>query len=234
MIRADDDMLPAIGGNSLLDGLAPALSARIQSSFQPVHLCKNEPLLHAGQPIRHVYFPTRGLVSVAKLTIEGQAVDLAMVASEGLVGVSVILENAIAPHDAIVRIAGSAVRVDSRALRAEINFNQRLRSTLLEYASRLSMEVDQAVACQCFHTVLQRLCRWLVVASDRTKSDVIEMTQDNLAQVLGVARPVVTKAALELQDAGAIRCRHGRIAIVSRSMLRRSACECLGALKPGA
>jgi len=178
-----------------------------------------------------VYFPTSGLVSVATLTSDGQAVDLATIAREGVVGVSVVLAKAVAPYHAIVRIGGHAIRVATAELWLELRSNEKLRAILLEYANRLSIEVSQAVACQCFHAARSRLARWLVVASDRTRSEMLEVTQDSLSQILGLARPVVTKAAIELQDAGAVRCRHGRITVLNRSMLERCACECLTTLR---
>lgn len=231
-VRVERGVSAVIDANTLLARLGPCLSPGLRRVFELVPLHKNDCLLRAGEHVRDVYFPTGGLVSVSTATTEGQAVDLATIAHEGMVGVSVALERSVAPHDAIVRLAGAAIRVGSGALCLEIQGNERLRATLLAYASRLSMEIAQAVACQCFHTALPRLCRWLLIASDRTNSDVLEITQESLAHILGVARPVVTKASIELQNAGAVRCRHGRITIVNRSMLERSACECFSALRP--
>lgn len=212
--------------NFLLEALAQALTPRAFASLDRVPLQRNQILVRAGEVVRHAYFPTAGLVSIAALTTAGQAVDLAVIAQEGLVGVSTLFGDGKASHHAIVRIEGSALRIGSGTLRGEFAVNATLRAVLLEYTYRLSLDVAQSVTCLCYHTVLQRLCRWLLTASDRTSSDVIGITQDSLAQILGVARPVVTRAALELQDAGAIRSRHGRIQLVDRPMLRRSACEC--------
>ena len=228
-VGSDGGTSGAVDGNALLGEIAPVLSPHLQRRLELVSLDKNQSLLLAGDEVRHVYFPTSGLVSVATLTSDGQAVDLATIAREGLVGVSVILAKSAAPHNAIVRIQGQALRVGSGELCLELRSNERLRGILLEYANRLSIEVSQAVACQCFHAALSRLARWLVVASERTRSEMLEVTQDSLSQILGLARPVVTKAAIELQDAGAVRCRHGRITVLNRSMLERSACECLAA-----
>jgi CRP-like cAMP-binding protein len=216
----------ATAQNVLLEALAQALTPRTAASLERVPLQRNQILVRAGDAVRYAYFPTAGLVSIAALTAAGQAVDLAVIAQEGLVGVSALFGNEKASHHAIVRLEGSAFRISGGILQREFALNERLRAVLLEYAYRLSLDVAQSATCLCYHTVLQRLCRWLLIASDKTSSDVIDMTQDSLAQVLGVARSAVTRAALELQDAGAIRSRHGRIQLVNRTMLRRSACEC--------
>jgi CRP-like cAMP-binding protein len=214
----------ATSQNLLLEALAHALTAR--TSLDRVPLQRNQILIRAGDVIRYAYFPTSGLVSIAALTAAGQAVDLALIAQEGLVGVSALFGEGKASHHAIVRVEGSALRIGGSTLQREFGLNERLHAVLLEYTYRLSLDVAQSATCLCYHTVLQRLCRWLLIASKKTSSNVIGITQDSLAQVLGVARPVVTRAAVELQDAGAIRSRHGRIQLVDHAMLTRSSCEC--------
>ncbi|HYN09673.1 MAG TPA: Crp/Fnr family transcriptional regulator [Vicinamibacterales bacterium] len=189
-------------------------------------LDKGASLFDIGDVVQYAYFPTDGLVSLVALTAEGGTVELTTVAREGVVGLSVLLQATIAPHQAMVRLAGAALRLSTHTLRAEIERHEIFRAALLAYANRASVEVAQAVVCQCFHSVLQRLSRWLLMASDRTGTDTLELTQESLAQVLGVLRPVVTKAAIELQDAAAIRYRHGRLFLVNRPILERSACEC--------
>jgi CRP-like cAMP-binding protein len=198
----------------------------LESLLEPVSLDKGATLFDIGDVVRYGYFPTGGLVSLVVLTAEGGSVEVATVAREGVVGLPVLLHATTAPHQAIVRLPGDALRFKAHVLRAEINRQGILRSALLEYANRASADVAQAVVCQCFHNVMQRLCRWLLAASDRTGSATLELTQESLAHALGVARPVVTKAALELQNANCIRYRYGRLTIIDRSTLERSACEC--------
>ena len=188
-------------------------------------------LWDAGDIIRYVYFPTAGLVSLMALTAEGGTVELATVAREGIVGLPILLQARVASHQAVVRLQGAALRLSAATLRVEMQRHEGLRSALLAYAHRVSGEMAQAVICQCYHNVLQRLCRWLVTASDSTGTDTLELTHESLAAALGVLRSAVTEAAIELQDADAIRCRHGRIIIRNRLLLRRSACECYEAMR---
>lgn len=212
--------------NLLLAGLPAALLVRLHPLMEHVTLDKGTKLFDIGDVVQYSYFPTAGLVSLVALTAEGGTVELATVAREGVVGLPVLLHDTTAPHQAVVRFRGDALRFTAHHLRAEIRRSDALRSVLLEYANHAAAELAQAVVCQCFHSVIQRLCRWLLLATDRTATDILELTQENLAQILGVARPVVTKSALELHDAGAIRYRHGRLVIINRSVLERWTCEC--------
>jgi CRP-like cAMP-binding protein len=221
----------AVQQNRLLASLPLDSRTRLQSSLESVALDKGMSLWDVGDVVRYVYFPTAGLVSLMALTAEGGAVELATVAREGVVGLPILLEARVAPHQAIVCLQGAALRLTAATLRVEMQRHEGLRSALLAYAHRVSGEMAQAVICQCYHNVLQRLCRWLVTASDSTGTDTLEVTHESLAAALGVLRSVVTEAAIELQDADAIRCRHGRIIIRNRSLLRRSACECYEATR---
>lgn len=216
--------------NRLLGSLPVDARTRLQCGLESVALDKGMSLWDVGDIVRYVYFPTAGLVSLMALTAEGGSVELATVAREGVVGLPILLEARVAPHQAIVRLQGAALRLSAATLRVEMQRHEGLRSGLLAYAHRVSGEMAQAVICQCYHNVLQRLCRWLLTASDSIGTDALELTHESLAAALGVLRSVVTEAATELQDADAIRCRHGRIIIRNRLLLRRSACECYEAM----
>ena len=210
------------------------LLARIRQRFcrplfdhlVPVSLEKGQHLVAVDEPNRHVYFPTDGLVSIVGLTADGGMVELGAIARDGCIGLAEELAVASTPHQATVCLPGSALRIQKYALRAAMEQDDALRSLLLGHASRWSTELAQAVVCHRFHSVRQRLCRWLLTAADRTDLCVLEITHDMLAQVLGVARPVLSRAALELHDSGAIHSRRGRVALISRPILERSACEC--------
>jgi len=212
--------------NRLLVSLPHDSQVRLRAGLESVPLDKGANLWEAGDTIRYVYFPTAGLVSLMALTEDGGTVELATVAREGIVGLPILLQARVASHQAFVRLDGAALRLGATTLFAEIQRNEALRAFLLAYAHRVSSEMAQAVLCQCYHNVLQRLCRWLLAASDGTETETLAITHESLAAALGVLRSVVTEAALELQDAEAIRCRHGRITIKNRLLLRRSACEC--------
>jgi CRP-like cAMP-binding protein len=217
--------------NRLLASLPPDTQALLQPGLESVSLTKGKSLWDVGDVVRHTYFPTEGLVSLVASTAEGNAVELATVACEGVVGLPILLHARVASHQALVRLEGAALRLSAATLRVEMQRHEALRSALLAYAHRVSGEMAQAVVCQCYHNVLQRLCRWLLAASDSTGTDALELTHESLAAALGVLRSVLTEAALELQDADAIRCRHGRIVIRNRGLLLRSACECYEATR---
>src|SRR5262249_22100327 len=163
---------------------------------------------------------------------EGGRVEVATVGREGVVGLPILFDARIAAHQGIVRLRGDALRIGAAALRTEIQRHEPTRSLFLAYAHRVSSETAQAVVCQCFHNVLQRLCRWLLIAADSTGASTLEVTQESIAAALGVVRSVVTKAAVELQDADAIRCRHGRLVIRNPILPRRTACECYEVMRP--
>jgi CRP-like cAMP-binding protein len=214
------------GGNLLLLALPASLRTRLESLGEVVRLDKGQILFHVGDALDRVYFPTAGLVSLMALTSDGGSVEVAAVAREGVVGLPVILKAAESPHQAVVRLPGAALCLRTEHVRVMAEPQSVLDATLSNYAHRVSAEVVQAVACQCFHTVSQRCARWLLSASDRTNSDTLELTHESLASALGVARPVVTKTALGLSDMGAIRYRHGRLTIVNRLLLQRTTCDC--------
>ncbi len=186
--------------NLLLMALPASLRTRLEALGHVVRLDKGQILFNIGDALDHVYFPTAGLVSLMVLTSDGGSVEVAAVAREGVVGLPVILNAVESPHQAIVRLPGRALRLRTEHVLAKSDGRESLGTLLLESANRSGAEVAQAVACQCFHSVSQRCARWLLTASDRTNSDTLELTHESLASVLGVARPVVTKAALGLSD----------------------------------
>ena len=212
--------------NLLLATLRSELRRPLFNQLVPISLEKGQNLLGVDGPIRDVYFPTGGLVSIVGLTADGGMVELGAVAREGCVGLTEALAVASTPHQATVCLPGAALRLHKQTLRGAMERDEVLRNTLLGHASRWSAELAQAIVCHRFHSVLQRLCRWLLTAADRTDLLELEITHETLANVLGVARPVLSRAALELHDAAAIRTRRGRIVLLDRRMLERSACEC--------
>lgn len=217
--------------NVLLSRLPSLLRMQIHGLLEPVSLDKGATLFDIGDDLRHGYFPLSGLVSLVALTANGEVVEVAAVARDGIVGLPALFHIATAPHRAIVRLPGQALRFRAQAFRAELQRNAILRSTVWEYANRAAAELSQAVACRAFHSVRQRYCCWLLRMATRTGADVLDLTQEAAAQSLGVARPVVTKVALQMQDAGAIRYRHGHLIIVDRSVLKRATCDCYVSLE---
>jgi CRP-like cAMP-binding protein len=192
---------------------------------------KGRDLFGADGPIRHVYFPTDGLVSIVGLTAGGGMVELGAVAHDGCIGLSEVWAVAATPHQATVCLPGAALRLEKQTLRVAMDKDEVMRKTLLDHASRWSPELAQGIVCHRFHTVLQRLCRWLLTAVDRTDLSVLEITHETLAHLLGVAHPVLSRAALELHDAAAIQTRRGRIVLLNRRLLEQSACECYNLIR---
>jgi CRP-like cAMP-binding protein len=217
--------------NRILSALPLQEYERLAPHFVPTHLPKGKSLAHPGDTLRHAYFPTRGMVSLLSTTEGGQAIEVAMVGAEGVIGVPIILGVGVTPYWSVVQIQGDAMRISAAALRIEFERGERFRDLLLKYTHALLTQVTQSAVCNRFHTVQERLCRWLLISRDRVKSDTIDLTQESISQMLGTARTGVTMAAVPLQDAGLIRYRRGRITILDRRGLEAAACECYEAVR---
>jgi CRP-like cAMP-binding protein len=212
--------------NLLLASLPEAAQGRLRSRLAPVSLRAGD-ILHApGDEIRYAFFLTAGLVSLEYAGADGDTVELATVGRDGMVGIPLVLHDLAVPYRAVARARSTALRVRATVLQGEWQACREVHTALLAYAGRVLNQVSQAALCRQGHTVLQRLCRWLLTAQDQLGTQPIEMTQETLARALGIARPVVAKALLELQSADAIWCRYGRILIRKRPMLESTVCEC--------
>ena len=212
--------------NRLLAALPADDRGRLVPKLEVVALEKGRALHEMGDLIRHVYFPMTGFCSLVALTPDGAMVEIAAVGNEGLIGLAVVLRRPTAACLALVQVSGMAYRVRAEALVAEFQRGAGLQAILLQYTNAFLGEVSQGIVCHQFHSVLQRVCRWLLVAAERLQSDTLDLTQEAIAHALGIPRTGVTEAAVRLQDAHAIQCRHGRIVILQRAYLAASACEC--------
>lgn len=212
--------------NLVLARLPLPVLERLDRRMERVDLLRGQILQRAEDPTRFAYFPTSGLVSLLALTAEGTTLELAAVGAEGLVGMPIVLPASSTPYQAVVQISGAAVRLRADLLTAELADSPALRDACLRYASQALREVGQSTVCHHFHPLSERLCRWLLAASDRVHSATLALTQESLAQVLGVPRTAVSAAAVDLQRADAIRCRRGSIELVNRRRLEVSACSC--------
>jgi CRP-like cAMP-binding protein len=212
--------------NRLLATLPRDELQRLQRQLEPVRLPKGKILYEAGDPMHHAYFPLNGMVSLLAATHEGRTVEVAMVGNEGVVGLPIVLRAATAPYRVMVQIAGDAMRARSETLAAEFRRSADFQDSMLRYTHSLVGQIAQSAVCHRFHGVLERLSRWLLIAHDRVEGDTIELTQEFIAHMLGMPRTGVTAAAVELQDAGVIRYRHGRITILNRKRLEAESCEC--------
>ncbi|HEV7395278.1 MAG TPA: Crp/Fnr family transcriptional regulator [Pyrinomonadaceae bacterium] len=216
--------------NRLLAALPRAEYERLMPYLERVHLPRGKVLFEAGDRIRHAHFPMSGVISLLGMTEDAETVEVAMVGTEGMLGIPIILRVGITLHRSMVHIPADALRIGSDALETEFNRNGKLQDLLLRFTHSLIAQVSQSAICNRFHTVDARLGRWLLVIYDRVEMETFYLTQDFIAQMLGTPRTVVTVAANKLQDAGFIRYRRGKITILNRQGLESVACECYGIL----
>jgi CRP-like cAMP-binding protein len=218
--------------NLILAALPRHEYQRLLSHLEFVPLPLGEILYQSGDLIRHVYFPDHGLVSLVTHMNDGTTIEVGLIGRDGMVGIPVLLGDEIAFEEAIVQIAGGAMRMRSSVLKeaAKRNHNPLLTQLLL-YTRTLMKQVAQTAACNRLHTVEERLSRWLLMCHDRMESDELPLTQEYISNMLGMRRASVSVAATQLQTEGLIRYSRGHISILDRDGLEASACECYRAVK---
>ncbi|GAB4440388.1 MAG: Crp/Fnr family transcriptional regulator [Cyanobacteria bacterium J069] len=199
--------------------------------LEPVSLSLKTIVHRPGEPIEHVYFPHRALISLVTILEDGSTVENSLVGREGMVGIQAFLGNGTMPHQAIVQVPNGGVRMSLAAFKAEFNRNGPLHDLLLSYLRFLFIETAQGNACNSMHTVEERLARWLLNVSDRRQSNELPLTQEFIAQMLGIRRAGVTVAAGIFQQAGMIRYRRGNIVILDHESLKATTCECYQVIK---
>jgi CRP-like cAMP-binding protein len=212
--------------NRLLAALLPDERLRLAARFEHVTLPKGTVVYEAGDPVQDAYFPTHGLLSRLAITPNGDAIEVAMVGSEGFIGLPIVLHSEATSYRIVAQLSTTAVRIRADVLRAELKRSSALHQSLLRYANDVLSETARSLVCHRFHSSSQRLSRWLLGAGDRVGSDTLDLTHECLAHVLGLPRTAVTEAAVGLQDAGHIWYRHGHIVIKNRPKLRMAACAC--------
>lgn len=216
--------------NRILEALPREEYARLLPLLSPVRLKKGRVLWEAGGEIRHAYFLTGGMVAMLSVTHDEETVEIGMIGSEGMAGVAAVLGCETAPYRVVAQLPAAALRIGIRALRAEFSKGGRLQDLLLRYTHALLTQVAQSTSCHRFHTAEQRLCRWLLTSADRAERDTLSLTQEFLAQMIGVPRTSVTAAAVKLQGRGFIGYRRGSITLLDRRGLESAACECYRAV----
>ncbi|HWS88117.1 MAG TPA: Crp/Fnr family transcriptional regulator [Pyrinomonadaceae bacterium] len=217
--------------NKILAALPHDEYDRLLPHLERVHLPQSKILCEAGDTIRYAYFPLNGMISLLSITENGETLEVAMVGNEGLVGMSLALKTQIAPYRINVQLAADAMRINALALRGELLRGGKLEELVLRYTHSVIVHICQSAVCGRFHSVDKRLSRWLLIARDRVHSNNINFTQEIISHMLGTPRTVVTSAAGNLQDAGLIRYRRGRITILNPQGLEASACECYSVVK---
>jgi len=217
--------------NKLLSVLPPDIYKRLHPNLQLVTLELGASVYEAGGKQEYVYFPTDSIVSLLYVMKDGASAEIAIVGNEGLVGISLFMGGETTPSRAVVQSGGRAYRLRAKLLKAEFEFGGVLQHLLLRYTQALITQMAQTAVCNRHHTIEQQLCRWLLLSADRLPTNVISMTQDLIANMLGVRREGVTASAGKLQDAGMIHYSRGRITIIDRPKLEAHVCECYAVVK---
>lgn len=200
--------------------------ARLASHLFLELLPLGQMLYRPGEQLSNAYFPTTAIVSLHYVTESGAVAETAGVGNEGVVGVALFLGGGSMPGSAVVQTAGYAYRLDARILQTEFARGGSMHALLLRYTQALMTQIAQTAVCNCHHSLEQRLCRWLLLTLDRCASQDLVITQELVASILGVRRESITDAAGCLERAGYISSRRGHIAVVDRSGLEATACEC--------
>ncbi len=217
--------------NHLLAALPAAEFDRLSKFLELVPMPLGEALYESGGRLQHVYFPTTSIVSLLYVLENGASAEIAVVGNEGILGISLFMGGETTPSRAVVQSAGFGYRLKSQLLKDEFNRAGPVLHLLLRYTQALITQMTQTAVCNRHHSVEQQLCRWLLLSLDRLPSDTLTMTQELIANMLGVRREGVTEAAGNLQRAGLIRYSRGRIQVLDRPGLERDVCECYGVVK---
>ena len=212
--------------NRLLAVLPEVVFERLLPHLEWVPLPLAQALYESGGQLKHVYFPTDAIVSLLYVMENGASAEIAVVGNEGIVGIALFLGGETMPNRAVVQSAGQAYRLSGRSFKDEINRSGALQHLLLRYTSALLTQMAQTAVCNRHHSVDQQLCRWLLLSLDRLRANELSMTQELIANMLGVRREGVTEAAGHLQDAGLIKYARGRITVIDRPGLEARVCEC--------
>jgi len=217
--------------NRLLAALPDAEWARWLPQLEPVDMQLGKVLYESGSTLAHVYFPTTSIISLLYVMEDGASAEIAVVGHEGIVGISLFMGGESTPSRAVVQSAGQGFRLKANLMMQEFNRAGPVLHLLLRYTQALITQMTQTAVCNRHHSLDQQLCRWLLLSLDRLHSDEHVMTQELIANMLGVRREGVTEAAGHLQQAGLIRYQRGRITVLDRERLEQRTCECYAVVK---
>ncbi|WP_295458876.1 Crp/Fnr family transcriptional regulator [uncultured Thiodictyon sp.] len=217
--------------NHLLAVLPSAVGERLFPHLEPVPLPLGRALHESGDRLEHVYFPTNSIVSLLYVMEDGSSAEIAVIGNEGLVGIELFLGGETMPNRAVVQSEGHAYQLKGRLLKQELARSESLQHLLLRYTASLLTQMGQTAVCNRHHSLDQQLCRWLLLSLDRIHSNELRMTQELIANMLGVRREGVTEAAGKLQQAGLIQYSRGHITVLNRPGLEARVCECYHVVK---
>ena len=217
--------------NKLLAALPRAEFDRLAPHLEQVNFPKNTILYDAGDLVRHAYFLQSGMISLLSVANEEDVIEVAAVGHEGMVGIPSVLPNNKAALRTLVQIPVGALQIKADALRREFKRCEELRELLLGYTHTLVTQIAQSIACNHYHLVEKRLCRWLLMTRDRVGDDTFNLTHEFISYMLGAPRTRVTEAAIVLQKQGLIHYRRGKITILNKEALEATACDCYRIIK---
>ena len=229
--RPVDSRHPDRRSNHLLAALPDAEWQRWLSELEFIDMPLGQVLYESGNTLSHVYFPTTSIVSLLYVMQNGESAEIAVVGNEGIVGISLFMGGGSTPSRAVVQSAGRGLRLNAQILKREFNQNGPVLHLLLRYTQALITQMAQTAVCNRHHSLDQQLCRWLLLSLDRLRDNELVMTQELIANMLGVRREGVSGAALNLQQAGLIRYTRGHISVLDRAGLEKRTCECYGVVK---
>jgi len=217
--------------NHLLGALGESEREHLFSHLELVPMRLGEVIYESGSPLEHVYFPTDCIISLLYVMEDGASAEIAIVGCEGMVGVALFMGGESTPSRAVVQSAGHSYRLSGKLVKEEFVRAGAMQYLLLRYTQALLTQMAQTAVCNRHHSVDQQLCRWLLLSLDRLASNDLTMTQELIANMLGVRREGVTEAAGKLQAAGLIRYSRGRITVLDRPRLEARVCECYAVVK---
>jgi CRP-like cAMP-binding protein len=217
--------------NRLITALPPAEAERWLPLLESVDMPLGSVLYESGGTLKYVYFPTTSIVSLLYVMENGASAEIAVVGNEGIVGISLFMGGESTPSRAVVQSAGHGFRLKASAMKEEFNRAGPVLHLFLRYTQALITQMAQTAVCNRHHTLDQQLCRWLLLSLDRLQGNQLVMTQELIANMLGVRREGVTEAALKLQHAGLIRYARGHITVLDRKGLEKRSCECYAVVK---
>lgn len=213
-------------GNRLVDVLSEPVRDRLRTYLQLTHLRPGRVLADAGDSMRHVYFPVGTLLALTAVTAEGDSLQVAAIGADGCSAETVTAGMTVSPHRVVVQLAGGAYRVPIDVVRYELLKNEAFRGAMIASVADLAAQCTQSALCVAFHPLVPRVARWLLQTRDYARSSTLEVTQDVVAQMLGVFRQRISPALMELEAQSLIHQGVGRIHIVNRPGLQALACEC--------
>ncbi|MEB3175621.1 MAG: Crp/Fnr family transcriptional regulator [Cyanobacteriota bacterium] len=212
--------------NQLLTALPASAYSRLAPHLQTCTLDSGQIIYEANETIEFAYFPNRAMISLVSIMEDGATTEIGLIGNEGMVGLPIILGSPRSSSRAIVQVAGDSMKIGAKILQEEFKTSEELRHLLLLYTQAFLTQVSQTAACNRQHNIEERLARWLLSVHDCILEDELPLTQEFVANMLGVRRSGVTIAANTLQKAGIIQYRRGRITILNHQALEATSCEC--------